>query len=98
MSDTDTLLAQLIGRVPDELLARADHLLPAAPVLPDLAASIAFRWRRKRNDKHGGGQLVAVVHPHPIRLSDLEDIDQQKARIDANTRQFVPASPPTTCC
>ena len=91
MNDTDALLAQLIGRV-DALLARAEHLLPAAPVLPDLAGKIAFRWRRKRNDRHGGGQLVAVAHPHRIRLADLQDIDMQKARIDANTRQFLRGS------
>ena len=92
MSDTNTLLAQLIGRV-DELLARAEPPAAGRPGAARLAASIAFRWRRKRNDKHGGGQLVAVVHPHRIRLSDLQDIDLQKARIDANTRQFLHGKP-----
>ena len=88
MSNTNALLAQLITRV-DELLARADHLLPAAPPLPDLAGNTAFRWRRKRNERHSGGQLVPVIHPHRIRLADLQDIDPQKSRIDANTRQFL---------
>jgi predicted AAA+ superfamily ATPase len=88
MSDTNALIEQLIARV-DALLARADHLLPAAPPLPDFAACAAFRWRRKRNDRHAGGQLVAVAHAHRIRLADLQDIDLQKLRIDANTRQFL---------
>ena len=66
--------------------------MAAATLQPDLAGKIAFRWRRKRNDRHGGGQLVAVAHPHRIRLADLQDIDMQKARIDANTRQFLRGS------
>ena len=32
-------------------------------------------------------------HPHPIRLADLDNIDDQKARIVANTRQFVAGKP-----
>ena len=32
-------------------------------------------------------------HPHPIRLADLTNIDGQKARIVANTRQFVAGQP-----
>jgi predicted AAA+ superfamily ATPase len=88
MSNTNALLEQLIARV-DALLARADHLLPAAPPLPDFAANAAFRWRRKHNDRHAGGRLLAVTHAHRIRLADLQDIDLQKSRIDANTRQFL---------
>jgi predicted AAA+ superfamily ATPase len=34
-----------------------------------------------------------VAKPHPIRLKDLKDIDDQKARVDANTRQFVAGQP-----
>jgi predicted AAA+ superfamily ATPase len=30
-----------------------------------------------------------VLHPHQIRLADLQDIDDKKARIVANTRQFL---------
>ena len=84
MSDTNALLAQLIARL-DTLLERAEPLLPATTSLPDLAGHIAFRWRRR----HNRGQMVPVHHPHRIRLADLQDIDAQKARIDANTRQFL---------
>ena len=39
------------------------------------------------------GYLQAVSRPSTIRLQDLHDIDEQKTRIDANTRQFVSAQP-----
>lgn len=76
----------------DRLLARAEAVLsrfeaslpPTLPP-PDWQAAIAFRWRRS----NGRGWLQPVRHPHPIRLADLNNIDDQKARITANTRQFV---------
>jgi len=61
--------------------------LPPTP--PDWASAVAFRWRKSS----GRGWLQAVLHPHPIRLSDLETIDDQKERITANTRQFVAGKP-----
>jgi predicted AAA+ superfamily ATPase len=39
------------------------------------------------------GYLQPITRLPGIRLSDLQDIDQQKARIDANTRQFVAGQP-----
>ncbi len=84
MSDTNALLAQLIARL-DTLLERAEPMRPATTSPPDLAEHSAFRWRRL----HNRGQVVPVHHPHRIRLADLQDIDAQKARIDANTRQFL---------
>jgi hypothetical protein len=48
-----------------------------------------LRWRTR----NGRGWLQAVRHPHPIRLADLSNIDDQKARIVANTRQFVAGQP-----
>ena len=71
------------------LLARLDALVPAAPTAPDWKSSIAFRWR-KRN---GRGWLEAVRHPHAIAFSDLLDVDEQKARLEANTRHFVQGKP-----
>lgn len=84
MNDTNTLLAQLIARI-DGLLQRVDVLLPDAVGIPDWDAAIAFRWRR-RGDR---GALQAVAKPHQIKLSDLQDVDTQKARLDQNTRQFL---------
>ncbi len=74
-----------------DFLARAESLfdriaaiLPSPPPPPDWTA-VAFRWRRRQ----GRGALEAVRHPHRIRLKDLYCIDDQKARIEQNTRQFV---------
>ena len=78
----------------ERLLTRAEHVLgrleatlPPAPPLPDWHAAVAFRWRKSG----ARGWLQGVSKPHPIRLSDIETVDNQKARIVANTRQFVAA-------
>ena len=80
----------------ERLLARAEAVLdqfaaslPPAPPAPDWQHAIAFRWRTR----NGRGWLQAVRHPHPVRLADLANIDDQKARIVANTRQFVAGRP-----
>jgi len=72
----------------EALLTRLEPLLPEALPTPDWKAP-AFRWRRKG----GRGYLQAVAKPHPIRLKDLQDIDDQKQRIVANTRQFLAGRP-----
>lgn len=79
-----TDLTQFLTRA-EQLLERLEHLLPAAPSAPDWNASTAFRWRRKGN----GAALVAIPRPHQIRLDNLQDIDDKKERIVANTRQFL---------
>ena len=82
-------LASFFARA-EQLLDRLDTLLPAKHAAPDWQAAVAFRWRKGTN---GHGWLQPVAKPHPIRLSDLHDIDDQKARIVANTRQFVAGLP-----
>lgn len=77
-------VARLIGRA-EQLIERIESLLPALPVAPDWGSANAFFWRRR----HGRGVLLPVTRPHSIRLTDLCDVEQQKARIDQNTRQFV---------
>ena len=73
----------------EKLLERIEPLLPPASAEPDWAAAIAFRWR-----KHGhAGYLEPITRVAAIRLSDLHDIDEQKGRIDTNTRQFVAGRP-----
>lgn len=79
-----TSLEHLLVRA-EAVLARLEAVLPLAPAPPDWGSAVAFRWRKN----NGRGWLQAVRQPHPIRLSDLENIDDQKARIYANTRQFV---------
>lgn len=83
MSDTSSL-ERLLTRA-EAVLARFEASLPPAPETPDWSAAVAFRWRSAA----GRGRLQPVRHPHPIRLSDLENIDDQKERLVANTRQFV---------
>lgn len=79
-----TDLNQFLSRA-ERLLERLEQFLPPALTEPDWGASVAFRWRRK--GKAAG--LQPVPRPHQIRLSDLQDIDDKKERIVANTRQFL---------
>ena len=85
MSDA---LEKLLARF-DHLLDRVETLVPQAQPPVDWSASTAFRWRRRQ----GRGMLVSVRNPHRIMLDDLQDVDRQKALIDANTRQFVHGQP-----
>jgi predicted AAA+ superfamily ATPase len=87
MTESPTL-ERLLARA-EAVLGRLEGILPLPPVAPDWTTAIAFRWRKS----NGRGWLQAVRHPHPIRLSDLETIDDQKERITANTRQFVAGKP-----
>ena len=88
MSDTSLQLAAFLARA-ERLLERLEPLLPPASPLPDWNVAIAFRWRKRGAARY----LQPVPHPSHIRLQDLQDIDEQKARIDANTRQFVTGRP-----
>ena len=73
----------------NKLLDRLEQFLPAIHPEPDWQASAAFRWRRQGNS----GAIQPVVHPHRITLEALCGIDEQKRRIDRNTRQFVQGFP-----
>ncbi len=75
-------LESLIHRL-ERLVERAESLLPPPPASPDWNA-VAFRWR---------GRLEPVRHPHSIRLADLKGVDEQKAALERNTRQFVAKRP-----
>ncbi|MBI4757057.1 MAG: ATP-binding protein [Betaproteobacteria bacterium] len=77
-------LERLLARA-ESVLARLEALLPPTPAEPDWESAIAFRWRRRQ----GQGALAPVRATHRIRLDQLLDIDEQKRRIDDNTRQFV---------
>ena len=88
MSDALPQLAAFLARA-EKLLERIEPLLPPASPMPDWDAAIAFRWRKRGSASY----LQPVPRPAPIRLQDLQDIDEQKARIDANTRQFVAGQP-----
>jgi predicted AAA+ superfamily ATPase len=77
-------LDPLITRA-EALLARLEAVLPHPPAPPDWGAAVAWRFRRR-------GQacvLEPVRHVARIALSDLKEIDGQKARLVRNTEQFV---------
>ena len=73
----------------EALIDRVDALSPAA-ILNDWTA-VAYRWQKRNDGLLGGmrGTLVPVAIPHLIELNDLHDIDEQKERLVANTKQFV---------
>ena len=75
----------------ERLLQRLELLLPSPPPPTDWKASIAFRWRK--GGPRGQGWLQAVRHVHRMRLSDLQGIDAQIAKVEQNTRQFLEGRP-----
>ncbi|KPK34821.1 MAG: AAA family ATPase [Betaproteobacteria bacterium SG8_40] len=80
MADWERIVDKL-----ENLLDRAERILPQPPEAPDWAAATAYRWRRRANS----GFLQPVLHPHKIRLADLQGVAEQKKLVDQNTRQFV---------
>ncbi len=87
MSVDNGKLDKLLTRA-ESVLARLEDHLPPPRASIDWKAS-AFRWKRR----NGVGALHPILHPHVIRFGDLHDIDDQKARLDANTRHFVKGLP-----
>ena len=85
MPDLDSFIARA-----EQLLNRIEALLPQPMSEPDWQASAAFRYR-KRNGAwgHSAGMLEPVRHLAPISLDDLQEIDEQKARMVRNIEQFV---------
>jgi predicted AAA+ superfamily ATPase len=75
---------RLIDRI-EQVLARFEATLPRANPAPDWKKGLAYRWRKRGNS----GFLQTVTHPHKIRLTDLQGIDDQKKLIEQNTRQFM---------
>ena len=71
------------------LIERLDAVLPQAAAMPEWDAAHAFRWQRR----NGRGELRVLHHLHQITLADLCGIDEQKARVEQNTRQFVQGRP-----
>ncbi len=74
----------------EQLMARIERVLPAPLSEPDWNASIAFRYRKRSS---GHALLEPVRHVGAMRLSDLQEIDGQKEKIQRNTLQFVEGKP-----
>lgn len=70
------------------MLDRVDDLVPKHPRDPDWSAP-AFRWCTHGNQSY----IQAVPYPHPIRLEDLQGIQQQKLEMMRNTQQFLAGLP-----
>lgn len=88
MNSPTPQLASFLARA-EQLLERIEPLLPPRSPEPDWDSAVAFRWRKLGRF----GYLQAIRRPAAISLADLHDIDTQKERIDANTRQFVARRP-----
>lgn len=88
MSASPPSLTSFLARA-EKLLERLEPLLPPATSAPDWTTATAFRWRKRGQV----GYLQPITRPSTIRLDDLQDIDEQKSRINANTRQFVRKQP-----
>lgn len=74
----------------EQLMARIESVLPQPMLAPDWAAAVAWRYRKRSS---GHGVLEAVRHVGAMRLSDLQEIDGQKEKIQRNTLQFVQGLP-----
>ena len=80
---------RLLARA-EQLMARIESVLPQPMQAPDWAAAVAWRYRKRSS---GHGSLEPVRHVGAMRLSDLQEIDGQKEKIQRNTLQFVQGLP-----
>ena len=74
----------------EAVLARVEAVLPQPAAAPDWSGAVAWRYRKRGN---GAGRLEPVRHMAKLSLDDLKEIDGQKARLQANTEQFVKGLP-----
>jgi hypothetical protein len=74
------------------LLPRIERLLDR---LETPAATSGLDWKKVRAARWAAqaGVLKPILHPQRVALRDLLEIDDQKRRVDANTRQFVAGRP-----
>ena len=78
----NTALEQMLER----LLTKLDvHF--SAPAILDWRNVRAARWSAQISG------LKPILHPQRVAMKDLLAIDEQKQRVDANTRQFVAGKP-----
>ena len=80
---------RLLARA-EQLMARIESVLPQPMQAPDWTTAVAWRYRKRSS---GHGALEPVRHVGAMRLSDLQEIDGQKEKIQRNTQQFVQGRP-----
>lgn len=86
MNDFSALIARA-----EALMTRLEAVLPHPLAEPDWGAAVAFRYRKRASG--GGARLEPVRQLAPLQLDDLQEIDDQKARLVRNTAQFVHGRP-----
>mgnify|MGYP000281748115 CR=1 FL=1 len=82
-------LEQLLDKV-NRLVDRIDAVLPQPLGAPDWAQAVAWRYRKRAS---GHGVLEPVRHVAAMTLADLQEIDDQKERMQRNIEQFVQGRP-----
>ncbi|QCB46697.1 ATP-binding protein [Hydrogenophaga sp. PAMC20947] len=82
-------LERLLERA-EQLIQRIESVLPQPLGAPDWDASVAYRYRKRSS---GHGVLEPVRQVAQMHLSDLQEIDGQKEKIQRNTLQFVQGLP-----
>jgi predicted AAA+ superfamily ATPase len=89
MTDSLHPLERLVQRA-EALMTRIEQVLPQPMAAPDWSAGVAFRYRKRQT---GRGGLEPVRHVAQLALTDLQEIDGQKEKIQRNTEQFVKGLP-----
>ncbi len=80
---------RLIERA-EQLVARIESVLPQPLSAPDWSQAIAWRYRKRAS---GHGVLEPVRHIAAMSLDDLQEIDDQKEKMQRNIEQFVQGRP-----
>jgi predicted AAA+ superfamily ATPase len=85
----NTPLEQLLDKV-SLLVDRIEAVLPQALSAPDWSKAVAWRYRKRSS---GHGALEPVRHVAGMTLDDLQEIDDQKEKMQRNIAQFVQGRP-----
>ncbi len=80
---------RLIERA-EQLVARIESVLPQPLTAPDWGQAVAWRYRKRSS---GHGVLEPVRHITAMTLDDLQEIDDQKEKMQRNIEQFVQGRP-----
>ena len=82
-------LEQLLDKV-SQLVDRIEAVLPQPLGAPDWSQAVAWRYRKRAS---GHGVLEPVRHVAAMSLDDLQEIDDQKEKMQRNIEQFVQGRP-----
>jgi len=79
----------LIDRL-ERLAAQVERILPAPVAAPDWSQAVAYRYRKRSAAR---ATLEPLRQIGAMQLEDLKAIDEQKAKVQRNTLQFVQGLP-----